>query len=254
MQPAVLLVLVASLCLVAAAASARPLSVQDYSYKPTAPFGKAPPALAQAFLTNWTVSAVGSSWTNKVFLSGSLALDTKHGAMRLAIAGAQWFPVYFETTLIANPDVNPDEVTFYWFERNNICWTEKFSDGYLELFDWSIPEDAQYVKDQTVDGVKCSVWTFNLTSGFVDSLTVWVSKEQTKYGYLVKQARSDEDIYGLGKVLIKFSNSEAGPLDPATYAPPHLDCVTPDFGNFMAKRDVGFGGLFQTIIETLTNQ
>ncbi|KAL6048519.1 hypothetical protein QOT17_021004 [Balamuthia mandrillaris] len=247
MQPVVLLVLVAALCLVAAAA--RPLSVQDYSHQPTTTFGKEPPALAQAFLANWTVSAEGSV-TDKAFLSGSLALDTKHGAMRLAVAGAEWLPIYWETTLIANPDVNPGEITFYWFERNNICWTESFSNYYLALFNWSIPEDAQYVEDQTVDGVLCSVWTFNVTLNTVNSLMVWVSKEQTPYGYLVKQAHTDS---GYGKALIKFTNSVAGPLDPSIYAPPRMDCGSPYDDTFMAKRAAGFGGLFHTILEALNS-
>ncbi|KAL6067211.1 hypothetical protein QOT17_009003 [Balamuthia mandrillaris] len=232
----------------AALCSAGPLSFQGQQQP--LPL-RSPPALAQAFTTNWTVA--GSDNTQQAFLSGGLALDAKLGAMRFSVAGAHYFPVYFETTVIANPNVNPDDITFYWFERNNICWTEVFTDGYIDVLSWSLPDDAQYVRDETVDGVKCSVWTFELPDGFPGSLTVWVNKAQTQYGYLVKQALSDLPVFGAGLLQITFENTVAGPLDPSIYAPPSMPCTTPDWNVAMNKRTVGFGRFLQTIVKMLSN-
>ena len=87
-------------------------------------------------------------------------------------------PLYVHTNAIANPTVNPGQLTGYLFE-GDICWTQSvsavcrfpaylcrdinyiFPQFWLQLFPLDIPANATYVGDKTINGTACSVWTWN---------------------------------------------------------------------------------------------
>jgi len=184
-----------------------------------------PPALGKQFTTNWTLTAVNWVGPGAPVFSGWLALDDINGGASLSFGGEEFIPLYVHTNAIANPNVNPGQLTGYLFE-GPICWTQSVSRFWLQLFPLSIPPNATYVGDKTVNGVPCSVWTWTpYESYYID---MWVNKKTTQWGSAIVQILIKNSPY-VGDVLWGFSNTNVGPFNPHIYDPPNLNCINPTF-------------------------
>jgi len=196
-------------------ALANKIHLTDLELTPDTP---TPPPIAKQFRTNFTLSIVDFNSNPNSLFQGYLAVDYVNGGGLFSFGGEEYIPLYFHTNLIASP--NAANITGYMFQEQ-LCWnTGMVPLDYLQIFPIEIPSNATYIGQQTVNGIKCTVWLWPESFDYYGAdIEMWVSQSNDAIVRIVMT-----QIEYIGELQWDFSNTQVGKFNPDIYSPPNLDC------------------------------